>query len=279
MTYLSVRAQKPVLHFAPANGFVWQAYAPILQALSAHFVIESTVLGQDKRFGIDDDWQSMTHELLCRIDDMCTHHQVDKIYLLGHSMGAMCSFKALYHTDKVARALLLDPPVIFGTHSLLWRLVRPTRVLSYALIDALSPAHLSKYRRVRWQSYAAARQSLAKKDFFASFDPRCFDAYIRHGLAKDENGVRLVIDSADEVAVFRTNPAHFWRTPIAPPTTPFVVMGGSDSPMVRRGALQGFAKHFGVPLEIVKGGHMFPLQYPDDAAKRTLAYLSLAYLS
>lgn len=43
--------------------------------------------------------------------------QPGPVFVLGHSFGAVCAFEAAFHTSKIARLALYEPPVRAGDHS------------------------------------------------------------------------------------------------------------------------------------------------------------------
>jgi pimeloyl-ACP methyl ester carboxylesterase len=43
--------------------------------------------------------------------------QPGPVFVLGHSFGAVCAFEAAFHTTKIARLALYEPPVRVGDHS------------------------------------------------------------------------------------------------------------------------------------------------------------------
>jgi len=43
--------------------------------------------------------------------------QPGPVFVLGHSFGAVCAFEAAFHTSKIARLALYEPPVSVGDHS------------------------------------------------------------------------------------------------------------------------------------------------------------------
>lgn len=268
---LSSTTGRAVLHFAPANGFVAQVYAPFLAVLAQKYTVITTVLGQDARYGIDDNWQNLVHQLADRVDDISRAHGVDSVIGVGHSMGALCTLMAKQQGARIRASVLLDPPVIFGKKSWAWRMARLSRpIFGHALVDAMSPARLSRHRATHFESRKMARLTLRQKPFFAAFDARCFDAYINHGLINDTHGVRLIIDKMDEVAVFRTNPDFFYQKP-ALNTQNTHVIGGDGSPMLPM--ITAFCAHYAIPLTTQKGGHMFVLERPEMAASAVLRVL------
>ena len=108
---------------------------------------------------------------------------------------------------------------------------------------------------------------LRPKGFYQDFDADCFQAYIDYALQEDpiRGGVELTIPKRDEVAVFRTNPSLWWL-PQAKPKIPVHLVVAEKGPFLARKFPQQVQKKFGIPFTVVDGGHMFPLEQPDQVA-------------
>ena len=133
----------------------------------------------------------------------------------------------------------------------------------------MSPAGRSKHRRDTWPCKQAAHESLRKKPLFASFDPRCFDLYIEHGLVEQGDQATLRIPKSAEVAVFRTNPDHFWYR-LKRPDMPVTQLSGRQSLFIKRGFPQKLKRKVGINYELFEGGHMFVLEQPEAVAARII---------
>ncbi len=267
---------KPVLHFAHANGMPSQVYQSLLERLTEYFTIEYIpLLGATEGYPIDDHWYRLTNQVIDSVSRACVKHSVHHVTALGHSLGALCTLQAIYrHPELFSQAVLLDPPWIYGTHSFIWHMAKQLDKLpnmNHKFMDKLSPAGISKHRRDSWESREQARQSLVDKAFFANFDPRCFEAYIEHGLRQSaDDKVTLTIPKKNEVAVFRTNPSWYWLTPNQPPKCPVTLVIGEESKFLTLKFPQKIQKRLKIPFVTHKGGHMFPLEYPDSVADTVL---------
>lgn len=87
---------------------------------------------------------------------------------IGHSFGgSLIANLALMHPRLFSTLVLLDPVLNF-------RLVGPA--------FGFSPLELSAVRREVWPSRAAAAASFKRSKFYAAWDPRVLDAWIKYGL-------------------------------------------------------------------------------------------------
>lgn len=267
---------KPVLHFVHANGVPTPTYQPILDELASIFTIESIdLLGTDSRYPVDDHWQSLTRQVGDSIDDACHKHGVANVVAVGHSVGAMTTMQTLLANPKpISQAILLDPSLLTGKNSLTWHLAKLTdrqigRVEKFRhhLIDKLSPASKSKYRKDTFDNHEQAHQALRNKGLFRPFDEACFDNYIKYGFIKTADGkVTLAIPKAVEVAIFRTIPSLYWYKSIVP-RRPLSIIAGKDSHFTAIGSYRDAAQRFGLNVQYVEGSHMFPLEHPHATAQ------------
>lgn len=256
---------KPLIHFAHANGVPSQVYQKFFDALSDAFdVIYLPFIGTDQRYPVDNHWQSMSDQV---IDSIVQKAQGRKVIGLGHSLGAVLTFKAaLQRPELFEQVIMLDPPLIMGKESFALHIAKSLRLKA---VDNMSPAALSLRRRDHWDSRKQAAELLRPKGFYQDFDQQCFDDYIQYALTEDHvrGGVELTIPKMVEVDIFRTNPSLWWM-PQVKPRVPMQLIVASKGPFLVRKFPQQVQKKFGIPFEIFEGGHMFPLEHPMELAAR-----------
>ncbi len=275
----SKKTQKPVIHFAHANGMPSAVYKPFFEKLSEFFTIEYIpMLGVDPDYPVDDHWRSLTQHIIDSVAHTCEYHGVSQVVAVGHSLGGMCTLQALYRAPKhFAQAVLLDPPWIYGKVSLFWHLAKNADrlpLMNNYLMDKLSPAGVSKHRRDVWDSREDAYDKMRNKGFFKHFDERSFQGYIEHGLHERADGkMTLAIPKSSEVAVFRTNPSWYWLAPNRAPKPPVTLIIGEDSVFLKQRFPQQIKSRLGINFETHKGGHMFPLEHPDSVAIQVLTLI------
>ncbi len=277
---ISKQTQKPVIHFAHANGMPSAVYQAFFEKLAEFFTIEYVaMLGTDPSYPVDDHWQRLTQQIIDSVERTCLDHGVEQVVAVGHSLGGLCTLQALYRAPKrFSQAVLMDPPWVYGKISLLWHIAKTTDrlpLMKHRLMDKLSPAGVSKNRRDVWDSREEAYDKLRHKGFFKAFDERSFQGYIQHGLHERADGkVTLAIPKASEVAVFRTNPSWYWLTPNKAPKPPVTLIIGEDSIFLKRRFPQQIKARLGIPYETHEGGHMFPLEHPESVSAQVLAIIA-----
>lgn len=151
---------KPLIHFAHANGVPSKVYQKLFDLLSDEYdVIYVPLLGPDKRYPIDNHWYSLTQQV---IDSIVRQSQGRKVIGLGHSLGSVLTFQAaLQRPELFEQILMIDPPMIMGKEALALHIAK---ILKLKMVDAMSPAGLSKRRRDHWESREQAAELLRPKE-------------------------------------------------------------------------------------------------------------------
>jgi pimeloyl-ACP methyl ester carboxylesterase len=129
----------------------------------------------------------------------------------------------------------------------------------------MTPAKRSQSRREVWTSREEAALALRPKALFKTFDADCFADYIKHGFTECEEGVRLTIPVATEVAIFKTVPTNSWRY-WRKLKIPAALVVGKRSDFAQTGFPERLARWQPVSLQYTEGGHMFPLENPLETA-------------
>jgi pimeloyl-ACP methyl ester carboxylesterase len=256
---------KPELHFAHANGIPSACYAKFLEALDETFDIHSVpVLGTDPNYPVDDNWDSLVEQVADSIRVRCNSPVIG----VGHSLGGLTTFMAAHRYPELFRAVvIMDPPIINGLGAFSFGLMK-----AIGQVDRVTPAGKSKGRREVWPSREVAHELLGKKRLFRSFDPDCFEDYIRFALKECNDGVCLTIPAAVEVNIFRHTPHNAWhyRRPL---NVPSVLLSGATSEFRGTGFSERMARTHHMLHSYVEGGHMFPLEHPLQTAAQVLTSL------
>jgi pimeloyl-ACP methyl ester carboxylesterase len=246
--------QKTVIHFAHANGFPSGTYNKLFRLLEPEYsVISIDKLGHNARYPVDDNWVSLTGELIQHIED----NSDTPVIGVGHSLGAIIDFRAAYQKPRLfQQIIMLDPPLVYGPFALFLAAIKKLR-----LAGRMGPAALTKGRREEWPNREEAKTHLRDKTLFSHFDPDCFSDYIENGMVETHSGVRLSFDPKVEVAIFKTTPhdMHRFNPGLSIPGS--LVVG--EQSQFRR-FVEGFALKHRLHFECFAGGsHLFPLEYPE----------------
>lgn len=257
---------KPIIHFAHANGVPSKVYQKLFDQLRDQYeVIYVPLIGPDKRYPVTDHWPHLVDQI---IDSIVRQAGGRQVIGLGHSLGSVLTMMASYKRPELfSQVIMLDPPLILGIHSLGLHLAKH---LSPKTVDRMTPAGLSAHRRDHWESRQQAYELLRSKGFYKNFDEDCFQAYIDYALTDDpvRGGVTLTIPKNDEVMLFRTNPSWWWLTLHRASSVPIDLVVGAQSDFLKRGIPQKAKKKLGIPFTVVEGGHMFPLEHPQETVNQ-----------
>ncbi|KIH84470.1 alpha/beta fold hydrolase [Pseudomonas batumici] len=244
--------------FAHANGFPSGTYGKLFAALSPEYqVAHLQQHAHDPRFPVDDNWRNLVDELIHHLEQ-----QPEPVWGVGHSLGGVLHLHAALRCPQLYKGVvMLDSPVL--TRADQW-VIRAAKRLGF--IDRLTPAGRTLGRREEFADLDTARQYFAGKTLFRGFDPECFDAYLQHGLRRDGDRLRLSFDPATEISIYRgvphTSPglARHLKVPLA------VVRGRQSRVVMPHHTRSVDRLPHGESLSM-PGGHMFPLQRPQDTAQ------------
>lgn len=255
---------KPLIHFAHANGVPSQVYQKLFDQLKDDYdVVYVPLIGPDKRYPITEHWPHLVQQI---IDSIVRQAQGRTVIGLGHSLGSVLTLMASYQRPELfSQVIMLDPPLILGKHSLV---VHLAKIFKPKMIDKITPAGLSARRRDHWASREEAGALLRPKGFYQNFDADCFQAYLDYALTDDpvRGGVTLTIPKADEVDIFRKNPSWWWL-PMRKPSVAVHLIVGDQSAFLKRGFPQAAQKKLGIGFSVTEGGHMFPLEHPEQVVQ------------
>lgn len=128
---------KPILHFTHANGIPSQVYEPLFEIWSEHFtVVYIPHFAATAGYAVDNHWQNLTQQIIDSVASACRTHGVRQVVAVGHSLGSLCTLKAVYQApEQFAQAVLMDPPLIYGHKSLAWHLAKQADKVLLCLDD------------------------------------------------------------------------------------------------------------------------------------------------
>ncbi len=258
------------LVFCHANGFPAGTYEVLFKAWqqAGWRVLAPQKLGHDPDFKVTSNWPHLRDELLAFI-----RREADggPVVLAGHSMGGYMSLLAASRAPALVSAVvMLDAPIVAGWRRHGFRVLKAT-----GLIRRGGPGRISRKRRQHWPSLEAVREHLAPKRAFAAWDPRCFEDYLRHGFEPAPGGgVQLVFRRDVETRIYDTLPHHveplLARHPLR---CPVAYVAGTHSPESAQLGLRFVRRLAGRHWRSIEGGHLFPMERPEETAALVLQLL------
>lgn len=244
--------KRPTLVFSHANGFPAGSYRKLLDHLAHDFDVRALErIGHDVRYPVTDGWP----HLVAQLTDFIAAQDCGPVLAVGHSLGGYLSFLAAVQKPELFSALvLLDSPLIgFWTGTAFGMIKR------FGMADRVTPAGVTRDRRREWASREAAIDYLSSRKAFRSLDPDCVRDYARAGTVAFHGGVKLAFDPDIEYRIYRSIP-HDLAAYAPRLRVPAGFIGGRQSLEVRRVGLRLTRRHLRV--EMVEGGHLFPLEHP-----------------
>ncbi|ATB26836.1 alpha/beta hydrolase [Melittangium boletus DSM 14713] len=260
--------QGPVLHLAHANGFPPGSYRRLIDGLASRthvYTLESRCLVPGANPLSMRHWDDMADDLVHAL----RARGLTRVVGVGHSMGGVATLiAAANHPELFQSVVMLDPVLFTGGRELALQLLG-----LLGLRGRVPPASLARRRREHWGSREEAAASYGKKALFRGFDPACFQDYLAHGLTEAPGGgMRLTIPTAWEARIFETSPRAIWKR-LRDVKVPVLVLRGSTSDTLTPEALERVRRtRPGIQTEEVPGGHLFPLEKPEECARRILAF-------
>lgn len=258
----------PDIVFSHANGFPAGTYRRLFEHWRAagHSVHAVEKFGHDPAYPVTGNWPHLRDELLHFTERATTA----PVVFVGHSLGGYLSvLAAAKRPDLACGVLLLDSPVISGWKARALQIAKAT-----GLGERYSPGRVSRRRRQHWPDAEAAFAHFAAKPAFARWAPEVLRDYIAAGTEPHAGQHRLAFDREVETAIYLTLPHHIPRVLRAHPLAcPMAFLGGTASAEVRQVGLRTTERLTAGHLRWIEGGHLFPMERPDETAATVLEML------
>jgi|TARA_B110000014_G_scaffold239300_1_gene206588 pimeloyl-ACP methyl ester carboxylesterase len=261
---------KPLINFVHANGFPSGSYQTLFNLLTPNFeIVANSKYGHDQDFPVENNWQPQVDELIQYTEQQLKKYNQEKLICIGHSFGGVIAFMAACQKpDLFSQLVMLDPPVFVGSKAFAISLIKHTKY-----IDKFSPAGKAKSRRRTWPLEANIEALFSRKALFSNFDKRCLHDYVKSGFISRNNQIELVFDADVEANIFRKMVTNLYRYKNKL-TVPATLVYGTTSNLGSPDFFKKFRKlNKNIVLESFEGGHMFPLEKPEETVARLQAII------
>jgi len=248
------------LHFAHANGFPAGSYQQVFNQFPDDFEVHAlTKFAHSERFPVNANLGNQVAELI----EYLTHVVAKPVYVVGHSMGAVISFMAAcQRPDLIKGVIMLDPPIASGLARIVFKLLKYS-----PLIDKFSPAGKAKVRCQSWSLGTDLVAYFKAKALFKNFQLECIHDYVAAAIDEREGKRQLNFDAQIEASIYRNVP-HNIHQYYRQLTVPGLLVTGSQSDVCIPPLLATFVKKSKIERAVFEGGgHMFPLEKPQQVAK------------
>jgi len=255
---------KTLINFVHANGFPAGSYQALFNYFPKEYqVISHEKYGHNKQHPVENNWQPLVDELINFVKQQLAFNNQQQVINVGHSFGGVIAFIAACQQPQLFKGLImLDPPVVTGSTAVAVKLLKKTR-----LMDKFSPAGKAKSRRTNWPLGTDVAKLFAARTLFKNFDRRCLDDYISHGVIEQNNQLELVFSAQVEADIFRNLAANLssYKNQLKVPAS---LIYADQTDVFPHAYFKKFVKlNKNINLKITQGGHMFPLEQPEDTAK------------
>ncbi len=258
----------PLIVFSHANSFPASTYRVMFKSLrSRGFTVKAIdKLGHDPAFPVTDNWPHLAKQV-AQFAGAEIEEAGEAAFLVGHSLGGFLSLMAaarqpLMGGHGAAGVLLLDSPLVGGWRSAALQVGKLT-----PMMEKMSPAGVSKTRRISWPSRAAALLAFQTKKAFARWEPQVLKDYIEHGMEMENGNCVLGFNREIETAIYNTVPHNLEsllrRHPLQ---CPVAFIGGTHSREMKQVGMALTEKITQGRVTMLQGGHLFPMERPLEAA-------------
>lgn len=254
------------LVFFHANGFPPAMYRQMLTPLTEHYKVSTVYQRPLWPLPVPEDfnnWQMM-------IDDACRFiaAQPEPVILVGHSMGGLISIIcAVREPEKIKKLVLLDP-VILQPH-LIWLMRNLPDFLrkKLPLVDkTLRRPDFFINKEKGFRFHRRVRN-------FKNIPDNILEDYMAEGLYPVEGGYRLSYSREWEAAIYQTVP-WAWSSIKRLDIDTVVIRGSQSDTLLPQTITRLKRKQPHVKMVEIEGGHLFPLEQPEEAAQLILQQLS-----
>lgn len=262
---------KTLINFVHANGFPAGSYQTLFSYFPNQYqVIAHEKYGHDVNFPVENNLQPQVDELIRFVEEQLVVHQHKQVINVGHSFGGVISFIAACQRPELFKGLvMLDPPVFTGSAALALKFIKKTR-----LIDKFSPAGKAKTRRTHWPLNTDVAKLFSRRKLFRNFDKRCLADYVEHGIIEKDEQLELAFSAKVEADIFRNLAENLssYKNKLKVPAT---LIYADETDLCPPSFFAKFTKlNKNIELVTTPGGHMFPLEQPEEAAKLIIKGIS-----
>ncbi|MGO4328353.1 alpha/beta fold hydrolase [Cupriavidus sp. 2TAF22] len=252
---------RDILHFSHANGFPVSTYRKLFSRLEDEFEIRAVDrYGHDPKYPVTREWPHLVDELLASVEQKYR----EPVWLVGHSLGGFLSLMAALRRPQLVRGVvMLDSPVIAG-----WRAALLKAGQRFGLDEAPGPAAVTRRRRTHWPDAEAVWQHFRSKPLFAAWDEDVLRDYAEHGTEPTGRDAerRLRFEREIEYQIYRTLPTGLGARVSRGAPVPVGFVAGKHSREVRQCGLGATRKLVGERLRFIEGGHLYPMERPEQTA-------------
>jgi len=253
LQYLLYDGPGPPLVLVHATGFnPWQ-WHPIARELVGDYKIVAPFFCDHRNTNPEKGglrWPILANDLVA----LCRHLEVEKPFMVGHSMGASVCILTHGIVPDMAQKMILIEPIVLPDY--LYK--------QETSLDAHPLAGKVLRRRNQWKDYQEVESYLRSKPLFDDWDEEMLQIYMEHGISENSRSeLELTCSPQGEAALFMGSLARDpW--PLLPNIhCPVLVLEGEKSDRVRLNQAQIAARFPNGKHQLIRdAGHLIPMEKP-----------------
>ncbi len=245
--------------FLHATGFLPWLWHPIARKFSGSYRIIAPYFCNHRMVDPENggiSWVKLADDFKM----MCEKLEVERPFLVGHSMGATILTIAAATLGINPEGMILFEPIFL-----------PQEICGIDISVEQHPlASKSINRRNFWEDRLEALNYLRSNALFKTWDDEMIDLYVEYGMRNCENsGLKLACSPENEAALFLGS-RHYnpWKV-MHSVSCPVLVVSGGKSNMKETIEFEKAASMFpnGSYLYIKDAGHLIPMERPEATVK------------
>lgn len=266
LQFLNYDNSGPCILLLHAAGFLPWLWHPVARRLCSHYRVVAPYFCDHRDSDLNAgglSWMQMAEDLY----RLCDRIEPDRLFVVGHSMGASVATLAEAACGPRAEAMILIEPIYMPAPFY----EAPGRVETHPL------AAKALKRKNRWQSRDEAKAYLKTKTLFSDWDSEVMALYTRYGMAESAGGgIELTCHPAREAALFLGGQNRNPWPELGRIQCPVLVLEGENSGNRELIDLKKAATAFpNGRHRLVRGaGHLIPMEKPGEIAEIILDFIS-----
>jgi len=265
-------------HFLHGNGFCGRTLEPLARALGSatdHYMFTdlpghgvaaddvSLDASQARAYTSDGAGQPDWNAMADAVADSIARRATGPVTAIGHSMGGVVTLLAAARCPELFSEVVLLDPVLFSAEVLLYqRLMRKTGLWQRTgLVKSVSA------RRASWPDKQSLAQDLRRKSLYRTWSDEAFDAFVEYG-TRDRDGHRTLACAPQwEASIFGSYPRGLWRAVREVDVPVGIIVASESYPFIRPAVKRAVRKNSNIRQFDYQGGHCFPMDAPEHAAR------------
>lgn len=254
----------PPLVFLHATGFLSWLWHPVARELAGDYRIYAPNFcahrsADPEKGGLD--WKTLAEDLAL----FCERLQLEKPFLVGHSMGATVAVIAnALHGLRAAGMVLIEPIIL------------PPELYRMRIGVEQHPLAAKAIRRTNhWKNRDEASAYLHSLPLFLAWEEEMLGLYLRHGMSEEEGGLRLTCSPLQEAALFMGGMRYDPWPLLSRISAPVLILEGEKSDhreLIDLGRVRNLIPD--CAYHLVEGaGHLIPMERPKEVTRLIRGFL------